>query len=162
MSSHSLLRRIFLTQGLNLGVLHCRQNLYHLCHQGIPIWKSLFWGLFLYVFNFPLRYMIYTAKHTNQKWIIWWLITKLTHSCNFHKCQEIKLCRHFRSSTQAPANHYPVYPLKISPPCWFLTWEIGFTWFLGYNKGTMQYSFLWTWSVSLNIILWDWSSNSFI
>ena len=27
---------IFLTQGLNLGLLHCRQILYHLSHQGSP------------------------------------------------------------------------------------------------------------------------------
>ena len=34
--SHSLLQGIFLTQGLNLGLLHCRQTLYHLSHQGSP------------------------------------------------------------------------------------------------------------------------------
>ena len=33
---HSLLQRIFLTQGLNPGLLHCRQILYHLSHQGNP------------------------------------------------------------------------------------------------------------------------------
>ena len=33
---HSLLQRIFLTQGLNLGLLHCRQILYCLRHQAIP------------------------------------------------------------------------------------------------------------------------------
>ena len=32
--SHSLLQRIFPSQGLNLGLLHCRQILYHLSHQG--------------------------------------------------------------------------------------------------------------------------------
>ena len=32
--SHSLLQGIFLTQELNLGLLHCRQSLYHLSHQG--------------------------------------------------------------------------------------------------------------------------------
>ena len=32
--SHSLLQRIFPTQGLNLGLLHCREILYHLSHQG--------------------------------------------------------------------------------------------------------------------------------
>ena len=32
---HFLLQGIFLTQGLNLGLLHCRQFLYHLSHQGI-------------------------------------------------------------------------------------------------------------------------------
>ena len=32
--SHSLLQGIFLTQGLNLSLLHCRQILCHLSHQG--------------------------------------------------------------------------------------------------------------------------------
>ena len=32
--SHSLLQGIFLTQRLNPGLLHCRQILYHLSHQG--------------------------------------------------------------------------------------------------------------------------------
>ena len=31
---HSLLQGIFTTQRSNLGLLHCRQILYHLCHQG--------------------------------------------------------------------------------------------------------------------------------
>ena len=33
-SCHSLLQGIFPTQGLNSGLLHCRQTLYHLSHQG--------------------------------------------------------------------------------------------------------------------------------
>ena len=33
---HFLLQEIFLTQGLNPGILHCRQILYHLSHQGSP------------------------------------------------------------------------------------------------------------------------------
>ena len=36
---HALLQGIFRTQGSNLGLLHCRQILYHLCYQGI--WKHL-------------------------------------------------------------------------------------------------------------------------
>ena len=32
--SHFSLQGIFLTQGSNLGLLHCRQVLYHLIHQG--------------------------------------------------------------------------------------------------------------------------------
>ena len=36
--SHSLLQRIFLTQGSNLALLHCRQILYHLSyHKTIPL-----------------------------------------------------------------------------------------------------------------------------
>ena len=34
---HSLLQGIFPTQGSNPGLLHCRQILYHLSHQGSPI-----------------------------------------------------------------------------------------------------------------------------
>ena len=34
MGCHFLLQGIFLTQGLNPGLLHCRQRLYHLSHQG--------------------------------------------------------------------------------------------------------------------------------
>ena len=33
---HFLLQRIFLTQGLNPGLPHCRLRLYHLSHQGSP------------------------------------------------------------------------------------------------------------------------------
>ena len=33
---HFLLHGIFLTQGSNPGLLHCRQTLYHLSHQGSP------------------------------------------------------------------------------------------------------------------------------
>ena len=33
---HFLLQGIFLTQGSNLGLSHCRQTLYHLSHQGSP------------------------------------------------------------------------------------------------------------------------------
>ena len=33
---HSLLQDIFPTKGLNLDLLHCRQILYHLNHQGSP------------------------------------------------------------------------------------------------------------------------------
>ena len=35
-SSHFLLQGIFLTQGSNLGLLHCRQILYHLNNQESP------------------------------------------------------------------------------------------------------------------------------
>ena len=51
--SHSLLQGIFLTQGSNPGLLHCRQILYHLSYQGnscldtLTIKKACRWG------NFP-------------------------------------------------------------------------------------------------------------
>ena len=47
MCSHSLLQGIFLSQGLNPGLLLCRQILYHLSHQGslfITSTKDCSWG----------------------------------------------------------------------------------------------------------------------
>ena len=43
--SHSLLQRIFPTQGLNLGLLYCRWILYHLSHQRNPgwMWRVINW-----------------------------------------------------------------------------------------------------------------------
>ena len=40
MGYHFLLQGIFLTQGSNPGLPHCRQMLYRLSHQGSPIWNS--------------------------------------------------------------------------------------------------------------------------
>ena len=37
MGNRSLLQGIFLTQGSNPGILHCRQILYYVSHQGSPI-----------------------------------------------------------------------------------------------------------------------------
>ena len=37
MGCHALVQRIFLIQGLNPGLLQCRQILYQLSHQGSPI-----------------------------------------------------------------------------------------------------------------------------
>ena len=39
MACHSLLQGIFLTQGSNQGLSHCRQILHHLSHQGSP-WQN--------------------------------------------------------------------------------------------------------------------------
>ena len=42
---HFLLQGIFLTQGSNPGLLHCRQILYHLSHQGSPLTPVRFYVL---------------------------------------------------------------------------------------------------------------------
>ena len=51
----SLLQGPFATQGSNLGVLHCRQILYPLSHQGSPLSKDsqiIFRPFFLFLFFF--------------------------------------------------------------------------------------------------------------
>ena len=39
-SGHFLLQGIFPTQGWNPGLLHCRQIIYHLSHQGSPFYSG--------------------------------------------------------------------------------------------------------------------------
>ena len=48
--SHSLLQGIFPTQGAKLGLLHCRQILYHLSLQGTPH-KQKWYVLNAYLFS---------------------------------------------------------------------------------------------------------------
>ena len=55
---HALLQVIFPTQGLNPVLLHCRQILYHLSHQGSPdisisisIYLSIYLSLSIYTHN---------------------------------------------------------------------------------------------------------------
>ena len=72
-SSHSFLHRIFLIQGSNPGLLHCRQILYCLSHHGSP-WKLLIdWfqigkgicqGCILspYLFNLYAEYIMWNAR----------------------------------------------------------------------------------------------------
>ena len=45
---HFLLQEIFPTQGLNPGLLHCRQTLYHLSHQGSPDFQRISRGVLKY------------------------------------------------------------------------------------------------------------------
>ena len=52
--SHSLLQVVFLTQGLNLGLLHCRQILYSLSHQRSPQTFRILYNLLIY-YLFPLN-----------------------------------------------------------------------------------------------------------
>ena len=49
-SKYSLLQGIFLTQGSNLGLLHCRQILYHLSHQEGPY-------MYVYVYAYMCVYV---------------------------------------------------------------------------------------------------------
>ena len=46
---HFLLQEIFLTQGLNPGLLHCRQMLYRLRHQGSPYISLRYWFNFIWL-----------------------------------------------------------------------------------------------------------------
>ena len=62
--SHFLLQGIFLTQGLNPGLLHCRQILYHLSHQGSPhpILRTIFYAHVYLTFNNLGKRILYNGE----------------------------------------------------------------------------------------------------
>ena len=59
---HFLLQRIFLTQGLNSDLLHCRQILYHLSHQE---------GKITVVHNTTTMYYCYCLENSMDRGT-WW------------------------------------------------------------------------------------------
>ena len=61
--NHSLLQEIFPTQGLNLGLLHCRWILYHLSHQGKP-------KVLLLCLNYYISFY-YRAERMKRAWETW-------------------------------------------------------------------------------------------
>ena len=58
--SHSLLQKIFPTQGLNLGLLHCKRILYQLSHKGSP--KQTVWIVKNALHTLPSAFKDLTGK----------------------------------------------------------------------------------------------------
>ena len=67
MDSHSLLQRIFPTQGLNSGLLHCRQILYQLSHQGRPGTHYSYSQIYKYYWIYYSRYTLSLKCHSDVK-----------------------------------------------------------------------------------------------
>ena len=102
---HSLLQGIFLTQGSNLGFLHCKQILYCLNHQGSPLlrWDPPKMGLFQLV---PPR-----VSNVHE-----------SHCC--HPCVPVlkmqQLClSSFPPNPQHPRNFSPSWILALRSLCGF-------------------------------------------
>ena len=71
--NHSLLQGIFPTQELNQGLLHCRQILYQLSHQGK---YSLYWLSLLFL---PRLSLVAVSRHCSSLWCesfsLWWFLS---------------------------------------------------------------------------------------
>ena len=93
---HFLLQGIFLTQGSNPGLLHCRQMLYHLNHQGSPFrqyWLSTTSGnadcLYYSHSSFLLMesplYLALESIKIKREWSLsdlkGWTLIRLSQSC---------------------------------------------------------------------------------
>ena len=79
---HSHLQGIFETQGSNPGLLHCRQNLYYLIHQG----SSCLMHIPQWIDSYPMRTKYDQKFSGSQKWrASWW-----THRKNDAKGNKIQ------------------------------------------------------------------------
>ena len=77
--SHSLLQRIFLSQGSNPGLLYCRQILYCLSHQGALVYVYVYLSLlyingtivhkFSYIVLFLLNSMLSWREFHHYVWV---------------------------------------------------------------------------------------------
>ena len=67
LSCSSLLQGIFLTQGLNPGLLHGRWILYHLSHQGGPLAPSVYAQIKIHILARPMDSI---CKQSNFKAVI--------------------------------------------------------------------------------------------
>ena len=75
---HSLLQRIFLTQGLNLGLPHCRQILYCLSHRGSPLCPMGVYNITSYT-ELPTALLQPSSSLTPT-------------SCRFHTAKQFPIC----------------------------------------------------------------------
>ena len=98
---HSLLQGIFWTQGSNPGLLHCRQILYHLSHQGSPKKPSKNRKVTRYMGN-TLKSIIFLQQITG----IWKVIKYL------QKHQKYKMNRHTFSGKCVVFPHWIFKTLK--------------------------------------------------
>ena len=76
--SHSLFQGIFLTQGQNLDLLHCRQILHRLSQQGNP---HRYRGLTIYCNHFLALQVIFFSFLINFIGVYSWFTVYLTISC---------------------------------------------------------------------------------
>ena len=63
---HSLLQRIFLTRGLDPGLLHCRRILHHLSHKGSPRLRQAQEGEVCLPWEPPLRARTHPDLHDSE------------------------------------------------------------------------------------------------
>ena len=81
---HSLLQEIFPTQGSNPGLLHCRQILYHLSHQGS---HSNYDDGSIIIFIWEMRKLWFTKAPqlgSQKQWLKQVQICWLQSPCSFH------------------------------------------------------------------------------
>ena len=90
MGCHALLQGIFPTQGSNQGLLHCRQILYHLSHQG-TYWEVILTCLCTHVANTPSKtqgILSTPAGSLCPFWVVTTILTSSSKACVFELEQE--------------------------------------------------------------------------
>ena len=122
--SYCLLQGIFPTQGLNSGLLHCRQILYQLSHQGRPGTHYSYSQIYKYYWIYYSRYTLSLKCHSD---------VKPHHFCtNLNVTKKINFLHHRplpgleNTETLLAGNHVctSLSPIRLMPP-----WEQQLFWF---------------------------------
>ena len=75
-----LLQGLFLTQGSNPGLPHCRQTLYHLSYKGSPIFKNRYFKILkIYLYLFLAALGINYSAQAFSSWGEWGLLFSVVH-----------------------------------------------------------------------------------
>ena len=128
MGCHSLLQGIFQIQGWNPGLLHYRQILYHLSHQGSPY-------IHICIIYFILKYLVFKT-------------------CLSHSVIEITMLTQWVSSPklQTESQERVSFP---SPPPDPIHWTLLLHVKWHYTYGFKVHSYLWGCKISLDVYLFS-------
>ena len=140
---HFLLQGIFPTQELNLSLLHCKQILYHLSHQGSPLGVEV--GTKEKIANLGMNLPAYLQQ---WDWLVGWVKDILVHSFTRPPAASKTMLSHlfvsFRSKPPLPPMSFSGYFCflhSISLPCVVLTGTIWMPWLFSLVK--------WNWKLHL-------------
>ena len=104
MNCHFLFQGVFLTQGLNLGLLHCRQILYCISHQGSPSSHMAVLNI-----SFPISSVQFSHSVMSDSVIPW----TVAHQATLSITNSWSLLRLMSTELVMPPNHLLCRPLLL-------------------------------------------------
>ena len=120
LGSHSFLQGTFPTQGLNWGLLHCRQVLYHLSNQGSPLTKTHWHSKDTRMARGNHSKQDYSLSSRKYRWSFSKWGTYFCAKGSSSPCFDHSSCT---------LSNSPIWRLAASPLRWFLTSFWGFFFF---------------------------------
>ena len=121
---HFFLQEIFTTQGSNSGLLHCRQILYRLNHQGNPKVRMIFPKLQIWSWNiaFSPSPPLLSLQPFHCLWFVGWGPEMRDKALGTHWLHLCLLASHFLHLHTELAHRVP--GVLLLSPTWLQTWPL--------------------------------------